>query len=139
MKAADMEAVGINLALVAWLARHSKDVPAILAGAQAVVSAATIAEKWGALKSVGDLVVADLSDFPGSPHSPTPVNPPAPNPPGPIGPIGPVSTVSVAQLDAALTAIGDGHIINAIVSLVTNPQFLAILELILKLAGVAIV
>src|SRR5262245_60159644 len=121
MKAAEMEAVGINLSLVAWLARHARDVPAIIAGAQAVVSAATIAEKWGALKNVGDLIVADLSDFPGLSQPVAPDAPPPPNHPGPIGPVGPFAVWSAAEVDQALAAIGDGQLIKSIVSLVTNP------------------
>ncbi len=128
MNAADMQSAGINLTIVAWLARHAGDAPAILAGAENVLAAATLQDKWLAFKSVGDLVIADLADFPGL----APVNPPTPNPV-----VGPVQA-TVADVDAALGAIGDGHIINAIVALVTNPQTLALIELILKLAGVAV-
>ncbi|HEY1602073.1 MAG TPA: hypothetical protein VGG64_20890 [Pirellulales bacterium] len=138
--AAQMQAAGVNLTLVAWLARHAKDVPTILADAENVVSAATISDKWTALKELGDIVVADLADFPGftQPVNPAPINPPTPTPPSPVGPVTQLPAVTVAEVDAALGVIGDGHIINAIVSLVTNPQFLALLELILKLAGVSI-
>lgn len=136
MKAVDLEAAGVNLALVTWLARHAADVKAILAGIENAAAATTLADRWTAIKSVGDLIVGDLADFPGfsGGSSPAPVNPPAPVPSGPIGP---VSAASVSEVDAALGAIGDGHIINAIVTLVTNPQFLALLELILKVFGVA--
>ncbi|HEY4309869.1 MAG TPA: hypothetical protein VGN12_10495 [Pirellulales bacterium] len=130
MNAAQMQSAGINLTLVAWLAKHASDVPAILAGAENVVAASTLQDKWVAFKSLGDLVVADLSDFPGL--SPAPVNPPAPSPV-----VGPVQA-SAADVDLALTAIGDGHIINAIVTLLTNPQTLALIELILKLAGITV-
>ncbi len=129
MQASELQAAGINLSLVAWLARHAKDVPAIVAGVQRVAAATTIDDKWSAAKAVGDVIVADLRDFPGAP------TPPAPQPADPV--IGPVSC-SVAEVDAAFAAIGDGHIINAIVALLTNPQTLAIIELILKLAGVAL-
>ncbi|HVU87331.1 MAG TPA: hypothetical protein VHD36_08415 [Pirellulales bacterium] len=128
MNATQLQSAGINLTIVAWLARHASDVPTILAGAENVISSATLQEKWEAFKSVGDLVITDLADFPGL----APVNPPAPDPV-----VGPVQA-TVADVDAALGAIGDGHIINAIVALVTNPQTLALIELILKLAGVAV-
>lgn len=128
MNATDMQSAGINLSIVAWLARHASDAPAILAGADNVVSAATLQDKWLAFKSLGDLVISDLADFPGV----APVNPPTPNPV-----VGPVQA-TIADVDTALGAIGDGHIINAIVSLVTNPQTLALIELILKLAGLAV-
>lgn len=129
MQAAEFQAAGINLTLVAWLARHAKDVPAIVTGVQNVAAAVTLDEKWSAAKAVGDVIVADLRDFPGAP------TPPVPQPSDPV--IGPVTT-PVAEVDAALSAIGDGHVINAIVSLLTNPQTLAIIELILKLAGIAL-
>ncbi len=130
MNGADLQSAGINLTIVAWLTRHASDVPAILAGAENVLAAATLQDKWVAFKSVGDLVVADLADFPGA--APAPVNPPSPTPV-----VGPVQATA-ADVDAALKAIGDGYIINAIVTLVTNPQTLALIELILKLAGVAV-
>jgi hypothetical protein len=137
MNGVEFAAAGANLALVAWLARHAKDVPTIVSGVEGVVAGATIEAKWTALKAVGDVIVADLGDFPGfTGDAPAPVTPPAPPPPAPIGPVGPTATTSIAAVDAALGAIGDGHIIDAITSLVTNPQFLSLVELILKLAGV---
>ena len=134
MKAAEIEAAGINLSLVAWLARHATDVPAIVSGVEAAFAATTLSDKWTALKGIGDVIVADIGDFPGfvSPD-PSPVIPPTPvDPPAPVGP---VSLCTAAEADAALAAIGDGHILDSIMALVTNPQFIALLELILKLFG----
>ncbi len=47
-----------------WLLKHSADAPAIVADAELVLSAPTIDAKWTATKALGDLIVADLKDFP---------------------------------------------------------------------------
>jgi len=137
MKTAELQVAGINLDLVAWLARHAKDAPALVGDLGEVVSDLTAKNfqgAWTAFKSAGDIVVADLADFPGIVQPPAPQ--PQPDPPAPIGPVTAVATVET--VDAQLEAIGDGHLIAAVIALVTNPEFVALLTLLLKLFGVAL-
>ena len=56
--------VGACLPVLDWIVQHAEQSPAILVDLESIVSGATIADKWSALKSLGDLLVADLASFP---------------------------------------------------------------------------
>lgn len=127
-----------GLAIGLWLARHASDAPAILSDLQEIASdvkAKQFSDAWSVAKSLGDLIAADLNDFPW-PASPPPA--PTPNPDDPVGPVE-IESATAAQFEAALEAagaIGDGSLLQAILAILSNPEFLALLTTILKLFGV---
>ncbi len=116
------DTAGVGLAAIAWLTRHAKDVPAIMAAYQAVVSA-PIGAKWEAFKALGDIVVPILRDYPGFPSEAGGDGDPV------IGPL------SVSDCHDQLTAIGDGKILEYILALVSNPAFLQLVQLLISLVA----
>lgn len=155
-----------NLPIIAWGLRHSGDLQTIIGDFGKIFdSTQPLAVRFGALQDVLTVLGNDLADFPGfTPPSPTPTPTPTPTPaPSPvtdnpnIGPVAlhvalccPPPAIDMGALPAVMSshtgcideiqnrmqAIGDGKIINAIVTLVTNPQFLALVQFLLSVFGV---